>query len=100
MSEQDAVPLTKAQIAAAPADQRAGLVEAFLIASISALNRDRPEPVTASCRLADLAIDSLQLVELKFGLDQALGNEIDIELIIGNPTLSELASSSVREAGL
>jgi len=100
MSEQDPALLTKAQLAGAPADERVRLVEAYLLASISALRPAATGTVDASCRLADLAIDSLQIVELKFGLDQVLGQEVDIELIISNPTVGELAASSVRAAGL
>lgn len=92
--------LTKAQLAGAPAAERVRLVEAYLVASIRALRPPPAGTVDASCRLADLAIDSLQVVELKFGLDQVLGHELDIELIITNPTIGELAAGSVRAAGL
>jgi acyl carrier protein len=98
MSELDPAQLTKAQLAGAPADERVRLVEAHLLASIRALHPG--STVDASCRLADLAIDSLQVVELKFGLDQVLGQEVDVELIISNPTVGELAANSVRAAGL
>lgn len=100
MNEADPTLLTAAQLASAPPDERAGLVEAFLLASIGALTPPVPGPVTAASRLADLGIDSLQLVELKFGLDQVLGRELDIELIIGNPTVGGLARDGVRAAGL
>ena len=99
MSDQFPEPLTHAQLTETPADQRAGLVEAYLLASIRAM-LPQAGTVDASSRLADLAIDSLQIVELKFGLDQALGQEVDIELIIGNPSIGGLASESVRAAGL
>ena len=100
MSDQDPALLTKAELAAAPAHERVRLLEAYLLASIRALNPEATETVEASRRLADLAIDSLQVIELKFGLDQVLGHEIDIELIVSNPTVAELAASSVRAAGL
>ena len=99
MSDQYPAPLTHAQLADAPADQRVSLVEAYLLASIRTM-LPQAGTVDASSRLADLAIDSLQIVELKFGLDQALGQEVDIELIISNPSISELAAKSVRAAGL
>lgn len=100
MSVQELASLTHTQLAGAPADTRVRLVEAYLLASISALHPDSTTTIDASCRLADLAIDSLQVVELKFGLDQVLGQEIDVELIISNPTVGELAANSVRAAGL
>ncbi|CAN7550385.1 acyl carrier protein [Phenylobacterium sp. LjRoot219] len=98
MSEQDPALLTNAQLAATPASERVRRVEAYLLASIRALHPDTP--VDVSCRLADLAIDSLQVVELKFGLDQVLGQELDVELIVSNPTVGELAANSVSAAGL
>lgn len=91
--------LTKAQLADAPADERAGLVEAYLLASISALKPEAAETLNASCRLADIGIDSLLIIELKFELDLVLGRELDIELVMDNPTIRELAESSVRAAG-
>ena len=100
MSDHDPATLTHEQLAAAPADQRVALVEAYLLASIRALFPDAPPAVDSASRLADIGIDSIQVVELKFGLDQVLGEEIDIALIIGNPTVSELATGSVRAAGL
>lgn len=100
MSRHDPALLTHPQLAAAPADQRVGLVEAYLLAAISALHPASTETLDPAQQLADLRIDSLQIVELKFGLDQVLGHEIDIELIISNPTVGELAANSVRDAGL
>jgi acyl carrier protein len=100
MSDQNPVLLTHAELADAPADQRVRLVEAYLLASIKVLNPGATEAVDVTNQLADLAIDSLQVVELKFGLDQVLGRELDIALIISNPTIGELAATSVRDAGL
>ena len=100
MSEQNPALLSNAQLTAAPADKRVCLVEMYLLASINALKPDVAETIDGSRRLADLGIDSLQVVELKFGLDQVLGQELDVELIINNPTVVELAAESVRAAGL
>lgn len=98
MNDLDPVFLTKAQLAAALADQRVGMVESYLLASIRALKSDEAVSVDSSSRLADLAIDSLQIIELKFSLDQLLGRETDVELIISNPTVGELAAGSVLAA--
>jgi acyl carrier protein len=99
MNEQNPAP-THAQLLTIPADERVRFVEAYLIETIGGLHPEGAQTIEASCRLADLAIDSLQVVELKFGLDQLLGRELDIELIISNPTIGELAAKSVRDAGL
>ena len=100
MTPQDPLLLTKAHLISAPAPERANLVEAYLLASIAALPSEAATTVDGSRQLADLGIDSLQVVELKFGLDQVLGEEVDVELIVCNPTVRELAVSSVRAAGL
>ncbi len=100
MSLRDPAMLTKAELTAAPGADRARLVEDYLLASIRALPREGTAEIDGSSHLADLAIDSLQVVELKFGLDQLLGQELDIELIISNPTVRELAAGSVQAAGL
>lgn len=100
MDEQDPALLTHARLCGADGEERVRLVEAYLLAAIRALKPQATGTVDASCRLADLAIDSLQVVELKFGLDQVLGQELDVELIISNPTVGELAARGVRAAGL
>lgn len=100
MSDQVIELLTHARLAASPPEQRARLVEEFLLTTIDTLWPDRTTPLDASFRLGDLKIDSLQIVELKFELDQILGVEADIELIIDNPTIRELAANSVRSVGL
>lgn len=100
MSDQVIEPLTHARLVAAPPERRARLVEDFLLATIGSLQPGPANSIDASVRLGDLAIDSLQIVELKFELDQVLGVEADIELIIDNPTVRELAANSVRSVGL
>lgn len=97
MSIQDPAALTHAALVAATAHERVALVETFLLAAINALH---PETIVDPSRhLADLGIDSLQVVELKFSLDQVLGQELDVELIISNPTVAELAVNSIQAAG-
>ena len=100
MNEQNPAQLTHAQLRDAGSQERVQLVEAYLLASISALKPEVADTIDASWRLADLAIDSIQIVELKFGLDQVLGEELDVELIISNPTVGELAAKAVRAVGL
>jgi len=100
MSQDDPTLLTNTQLVGAPAETRAHLVEAYLLASISALHPEAAGSLDASHQLADIGIDSLQIVELKFGLDQVLGHEVDVELIVSNPTVGELAANAVQAAGL
>jgi hypothetical protein len=90
--------LTHADLRSASSDHRAQLVEDYLVASIAALRPPDAPCVDASSHLADIGVDSLQVVELKFGLDQLLGEESDVAIIIANPTIRELAHQSVRAA--
>lgn len=83
----------------APAE-RPQFVESYLLASIRALRPEGGVEFDATTRLADLGIDSLQLVELKFGLDQLIGVELDAEIVMSNPTVRELAEKSLRACGL
>jgi acyl carrier protein len=101
MTPNDPTTTTYGQVVAAPVAQRARVVEAYLLASVRALRPDADEgAVGPDTQLSDLAIDSIQVVELKFGLDQLVGAELDVELLITNPTVRELAERSVAAAGL
>ena len=92
--------LTHDDLQSANPDERAQLLENYLVGAIAALRPPDAPGIDSSARLADLGIDSLQVVELKFGLDQLLGEESDVAIIIANPTIRELAQNSLRAAGL
>jgi acyl carrier protein len=98
MIHYDAIRLTHDDLRSASSDHRPQLLEDYLVASIAALRPPGAPGIDASAHLADLGIDSLQVVELKFGLDQLLGEESDVAIIIANPTIRELAQHSVRAA--
>lgn len=100
MNAQDPTQLTRAQLLAAAPDARAQLVEDYLLASVRALRKDASGEIEATTKLSDLAIDSIQIVDLKFGIDQLLGQELDIELFITNPSIRELAGNAVGAVGL
>ncbi|MET0338605.1 MAG: acyl carrier protein [Caulobacter sp.] len=100
MIEQQTALLTHERLVTAAPDQRARLVEEFLLDTVRVLRPASAAPIDGTVRLAEVGIDSLQVVELKFELDQVLGIEADIELIIDNPTIAELAANGVRGAGL
>lgn len=101
MIPNDPTTTTHQQLLDAPASERADIVAAYLLASVRAL---KSEPGTAKIgldtQLSDLAIDSIQVVELKFGLDQLVGTELDVDLVVTNPTVRQLAERSVAAAGL
>ena len=96
MTDYDPIRLTHADLRSASSAQRAQLLEDYLIASIVALRPPDAPGVDPSSHLADLGIDSLQVVELKFGLDELLGDESDVAIIVANPTIRDLAQNSLR----
>ena len=100
MIRQDPTLFTHQDLLDAAAAERVPLVESFLVASLSALRPPDAGAIDASARLADLGVDSLQVVELKFALDQLIGTELDVGIIIENPTIHELAGKSLSACGL
>ena len=76
---------------AAGATERAQIAETLMTAWILATRPGQASWFDGSTHLSDLAIDSIQLVELKFALDQLAGVELDVNLFITNPTVRELA---------
>jgi acyl carrier protein len=83
--------------AAGPAD-RVQLVETLIASSLQTLRPGQSASFDGTTHLADLAIDSIQLVELKFALDQLVGVDLDVNIFISNPTLNELAASVAAAA--
>ena len=96
----DIASFERRELLAMDAAARAGFVEARLVAWIAALRPPGAGPFDGSTRLSDLGVDSLDLVDVKFELDQLIGLELDIELFVRNPTLRELAQDSLRAGGL
>lgn len=92
--------LTHHRLTAAEPKDRPALVEAYIIATVAAVIAPRREDFDGSTRLAELGLDSLQAVEVKFALDQVVGIESDVMLIISNPTIRDLARDSLRDGGL
>lgn len=72
-------------------DQRVQLVETLIADSLKGLRPGQPASFDGTTHLADLAIDSIQLVEMKFALDQLVGVDLDVSVFIANPTVHELA---------
>lgn len=57
-------------------EERVRIVERVLTGSLRELRSGEPDWFDADTRLADLQIDSIQLVEIKFALDQLVGSEL------------------------
>jgi acyl carrier protein len=93
-------PPTREQLRQAEPALRAGIVQDYAVDLIEAQRQPGSPPVDPTARLADLGVDSLQAVELKYSLDELLGHESDVDLFISNPTLQVLAEEMVRRANL
>jgi len=78
---------------AAGANQRVQMAETLMTTWLLGIRPGQPAWFDGNTRLSDLAIDSIQLVELKFALDQLAGVELDVNLFITNPTVRELAGN-------
>lgn len=76
---------------AAGAEERVQIAEQLITSWILGTRPGQPAWFDGNTHLADLAIDSIQLVELKFALDQLAGMEVDVSVFIANPTVSGLA---------
>jgi acyl carrier protein len=85
--------VTPEEFRAARADERAKIAEDVMTTFIQAIRPGQPAWFNGNTHLADLAIDSIQLVELKFLLDQLAGTDLDVNLFIVNPTVHELAAN-------
>jgi acyl carrier protein len=100
MTDADSAELGHQELLDMDAAARVQFVEARLVACIGSVRPAGAEPFDGSTRLSDLGLDSLQLVDLKFELDQLVGMELDIGLFVTNPALRELAQASLRACGL
>lgn len=92
--------LTKEEWQRAGSADRERLLEKYTIHVLTSLLQPSGTPIEPESHLADLAVDSLQAVELKYSLDELLGNESDVDLFISNPTIRHLAAELVRRAEL
>lgn len=91
---------TREQLRQADPAGRALIVEKYAIDLLTSLRESGSVPIEPDSRLADAGVDSLQAVELKYSLDELLGNESDVDLFISNPTIRSLAEELVRRARL
>jgi hypothetical protein len=85
--------VTHEEFRAAPEAERVQVAETLITAWILSTRPGQPAWFDGNTCLADLAIDSIQLVEMKFALDQLAGKELDVNMIITNPTVRELAEN-------
>jgi acyl carrier protein len=84
-------------LAAGP-DERVQLVEHLITTSLKAFRPGQAMTFDGTTHLADLGIDSIQLVEMKFALDQLVGVDLDVSVFIANPTVHDLATNVAAAA--
>ena len=100
MTEKDIRDITHRDLLDVEPEERAQFVERYLVRTIASLSQGPASEADAAMRLSDLGFDSLQVVELKFALDQLLGQELDVGIMIANPTVRELAEQGLQACGL
>ncbi|HEY4085643.1 MAG TPA: acyl carrier protein [Bryobacteraceae bacterium] len=91
---------TRDQLRQADPAGRVLIVENYAIDLLTSLRESGSGSIEPGSHLADVGVDSLQAVELKYSLDELLGNESDVDLFISNPTIRTLAEELVRRARL
>ena len=96
--QRDFTTLTHRELIATASRTRPGLVEAFLLATIAKVAPEAAADLETP--LLDVGFDSLQAIEVKFALDELIGQESDPMLILDNPSIRKLAQASLRAAGL
>ena len=84
---------TPEEFRAAGAHERTQIAETLMTSWILGTRPGQPVWFDGNTHLSDLSIDSIQLVELKFALDQLAGVELDVNIFITNPTVHELAEA-------
>ena len=75
----------------AGSEKRRQLVEDLIVTRVRSFRPGEPARFDGNTHLSDLGIDSIQLVELKFAVEQLVGRELDASLLIVNPSVHELA---------
>jgi hypothetical protein len=94
------ISLTRSDLLKSDPADRVPLIEEYALSLLASGRTAGSTPLDAASRLADAGMDSLQVVELKFSLDELLGRESDVEMFISNPTIHQLAEAIVLASGL
>jgi hypothetical protein len=94
------ISLTRSDLLESDPCDRVALVETYVLSLLASTRTSGSTPLEATTHMAEAGMDSLQVVELKFSLDELLGRESDVELFISNPTIGELSRAIVAAAGL
>ncbi len=90
----------RAEIAAAPAEQRLALLEDYLRAQLAAVLRTTPERIEMEQSLGSLGLDSIMGVELRNRLEAGLGLTLSATLVWNYPTISALAQYLATKLGI
>jgi NADPH:quinone reductase-like Zn-dependent oxidoreductase/aryl carrier-like protein len=89
----------RAELAAMPAGQRQGALEAHLRAQVAAVLRCDPERIAVSTPLQQAGLDSLTAMEFRNRLEVSLGLRLNVTLIWRHPTIADLASHVASALG-
>jgi acyl carrier protein len=97
---QETISLTRSDLLESDPSDRVALVETYVLSLLNSARASGATPLEVTTHLAEAGMDSLQVVELKFSLDELIGRESDVEMFISNPTIRELSAAILAAAGL
>ncbi|KUI24956.1 polyketide synthase [Mycobacterium sp. IS-1742] len=79
------------RLAGAPVQQRKRLLTDYLRDAVAEVTRVDPSEIREDAGFFDLGMDSLMAVELRRRLEQGVGHEIPVTLVMDHPRLSDAA---------
>jgi len=83
--------LTAAVLQQTPADRRSSAIVAHLKRTLAEMLRCDAGALDSQQSIRDIALDSMQLLQLKLQIDDLLGREFDLEKFLTMPTIGQLA---------
>ncbi|KUI37408.1 polyketide synthase [Mycobacterium sp. IS-1496] len=85
------------RLAGAPVQQRKRLLTDYLRDAVAEVTRVDPSEIREDAGFFDLGMDSLMAVELRRRLEQGVGHEIPVTLVMDHPRLSDAADYLLGE---
>jgi acyl transferase domain-containing protein/acyl carrier protein len=85
------------RLASAPVQQRKKLLTDYLRDAVAEVTRVDPDEIREDAGFFDLGMDSLMAVELRRRLEQGVGQEIPVTLVMDHPRLSDAADYLLGE---
>jgi amino acid adenylation domain-containing protein len=89
--------LSRSELLSRPGGERLPAIGTYLAGTIACSGGLPGSSISGDARLTALGLDSLALVELKHQIERDLGVLLDLRLLLGDPSLDELAARILLE---